>query len=203
MFGIGRQKYAAMDMRAANLRRMARGLLCMGAMVAVLVAAGQQPAPAVHYTRSVVVPLNSVLLFDKVTDAWTWTFGHEPGAKLLLSDRANGIMEGTARVNFRSKMLTLREESMGYIEYHVAMNVTAGECRVTVNELAHTGNRTTARGGVHLGRLVQSAEPPVRVRGLGGSNAARLYAEVKATAGERIDTLLKAFEARLRASAEP
>lgn len=184
---------------------MTRAFLCSIALLAGSVAQAQDggTSAAVVYTRSIAIPLNRNLLFDKVTDAWTWTFGREPGASMLSSDRAGGVMEGTARVNFRSDMLTLREESMGYIKYHVALNVDAGECRVVVNELEHFGNRTTARGGVHMGRLTRSLEPPVRLRGSGGGNAKRLYAEVKAAADARLTIVLQAFEARLRASAEP
>ena len=43
----------------------------------------------------------------------------------------------------------------------------------------------------------------IRVRGSGGGNMRRLYAEVKSVAEERINAILQAFEARLRASAEP
>ena len=113
------------------------------------------------------------------------------------------LLEASARVDFRSAMLVLREESMGSIHYHVVMNVSAGECRITVNELEHSGNRNTARGGVHLGRLTRNADPPQQVRGSGAANARRLYAEVKSAADQRIVAVLQAFEARLRASAEP
>ncbi|HRH38211.1 MAG TPA: hypothetical protein PK760_07695 [Flavobacteriales bacterium] len=160
-------------------------------------------AAPITYARSISVPLNGLLLFDKVNEAWTWTFGKEPGAKLLLSDRDNGLIEGSARVNFRSKQLLLREESMGPIQYHVVLNVRAGECRVTVSELVHTGNKTTTIGGVHMGLLTKSPDPIRRIRGAGGGNARRLYAEVKSVADQRILAVLQAFEARLRASAEP
>ena len=165
--------------------------------------ANEGSASAISYTRSIAVPLNGVMLFDKVNEAWTWTFGKEPGAKVLRRDREGGVIEGSARVNFRSAGLLLRDESMGVIQYHVVLNVHAGECRVTVNELVHTGNKTTPRGGVHLGLLTRAQDPPQKVRGAGGGNAKRLYAEAKQVADTRITTLLQTFEARLRASAEP
>lgn len=173
--------------------RMPRIALFLGVLLAVTAAKAQAPlgdATAVSYARSIAVPLNGVKLFDKVNEAWTWTFGKEPGAKVLRTDRDGGLLEGSARVNFRSAQLLLREESMGIIQYHVVLNVRAGECRVTVNELVHTGNRTTARGGVHLGLLTRGTEPPKRVRGAGGSNAKRLYAEVKQVADACIVDLL-------------
>lgn len=190
----------------ANLHAMLRGVSIAFGILLAIAAQAQEPtsdATAVSYSRSVAVPLNGIKLYDKVSEAWTWTLGKEPGAKVLKSDRESGVIEGTARVNFRSAQLLLREESMGTIQYHVLVNVRAGECRITVNELVHSGNKTTARGGVHLGLLTRGLEPVKRVRGAGGGNAKRLYAEAKQVADARITALLQAFEARLRASAEP
>lgn len=158
---------------------------------------------AVTYARSVTVPLNAVLLYDRALDAWNWTFGKEPGARLLVSDRNSGVLEGNARVNYRSAQLALREESMGTVQYRIVINVRAGECRVTVMELVHTGNKSTPRGGIHLGLLLRGEEPKKRVRGIGGGNIKRIHAEVKSVADARITALLQAFEARLRANAEP
>jgi hypothetical protein len=157
---------------------------------------------AISYTRSVSVPLNAYQLFDKALDAWTWTFGREPGASLRKSDRNAGTIEGVARTNFRSEMLVGREESMGVISYRVVIHVQAGVSRITVSELTHTGNHKTARGGVHLGALTRRSMPIQRVSGMGRANVERLYAEVKAHSNERITALLQAFEARLRASGE-
>lgn len=171
----------------------------------VAVARGQDPEPGqpIAYARSIPVPLNAVLLFDKAHDAWTWTFGKEPGAKVLLSDRENGVLEGMARVNFRSEGMWLRQESMGVVQYHVTLTARAGECTVRVTQLSHTGNRTSPRGGVHLGQLTRSPDPPTRIRGASIPSRRRLYAEVKDVAESRVQALLGAFEARLRASAEP
>lgn len=159
-------------------------------------------AAAVSYTRSVGVPLNAFQLYDKALDAWTWTFGREPGAALRRNDREQGSIEGTARINFRSEMLTGREESMGVIAYRVHIQVQNGSSRITVSELEHTGNRATPRGGIHLGRLTKGTMPTRRVPGMGRANVERLYAEVKARAQERIGTLMQAYEARLRANAD-
>lgn len=162
------------------------------------------PTPvALFYSRSITVPLNGPLLHDKAVDAWNWTFGKEPGARVLRSIREEGVLEGTARVNFRSQRLWLRDESMGPIQYRVTLQVKAGECKVNVNELIHTGNRTTARGGVHLGLLTQGDRPLKDSPGTSMSGLQRTYAEAKEVAEARIHALLQAFEARLRASAEP
>jgi hypothetical protein len=189
-----------------NLRAMRRAILVIMACLPVLAQAqvpAGDPGSAITYTRAIAVPLNGVLLFDKATDAWTWTFGKEPGAKVLASDRESGTLQGTARVNYRSATLGLREETMGVINYHVVLSVRAGECRITISELVHTGNRNTSRGGIHMGPLAKGPDPVQRVKGTGGSNARRIYAEVKSTADARLQALLQAFEARLRANAEP
>jgi len=157
---------------------------------------------AINYTRSVSVPLNAYQLFNKAMDAWTWTFGREPGATLRKSDRTSGVIDGVARTNFRSEMLVGREESMGVISYRVVIQVQAGVSRITVTELTHTGNRKTARGGIHLGALTRGSAPPQRIGGLGRANTERLYAEIKAHSNDRISALLQAFEARLRAAGD-
>lgn len=158
---------------------------------------------AISYARTVSVPLNALLLHDKALEAWTWTFGKEPGARMLRANREQGLIEGTARVNFRSQALALREETMGVIQYRVLIASRAGECRITVSELNHTGNRGTARGGVHLGLLLRGDGPAGPVPGVGGGTARRIHAELKGVAEARILSLLQAFEARLRASSEP
>ncbi len=158
---------------------------------------------ALNFSRSMSIPLNSLHLYDKALEAWTWTFGQEPGADLKRSDRANGMIEGIARVNFRSEMLTGREESMGVIQYRVTIMVHAGECRLTVSELNHVGNRNAPRGGIHCGPLTKGPDPIVRVPGMGHGNVQRLYAELKNASTSRITTMMQTFEARLRASTEP
>ena len=157
----------------------------------------------VRYTRSISVALNAFMLHDKALDAWTWTFGKEPGAQLRLNDRQAGVIEGNARVNFRSEMLVGREESMGVIAYRVQVMVRPGEARITVSELTHTGNRNTARGGIHMGLITRAPRPQQRATGLSRANEERLYAELRTAAHERISALLQAFEARLRSNAEP
>jgi hypothetical protein len=153
---------------------------------------------ALLVSRSVSVPLNNLKLFDSALEAWTWTFGQEPGAKLVRSDREQGILEGTARLNFRSQMLTNREETMGVIQYKVIINVRSGECRTMVTEFTHSGNSNGPRNGIHLGMLTRRIIPPVRTPGMGRNNAIRLYKELKDISTLRANTLLAAFEARLR-----
>jgi hypothetical protein len=161
-----------------------------------------QPGGALSYSRSVNVALNAVQLHDKALEAWTWTFGKEPGARLLSSDRTNGSLDATARFNFRSVMLTMREETMGVVQYKVTIRVSAGECRVMVTDLSHTGNRNTTMGGIHVGALMRATTVGRKVPGMSRSNALRLQQELQEAADDRIKALLNAFEARLRANAQ-
>lgn len=158
---------------------------------------------ALSLSRSVTVPLNAVQLHDAATDAWTWSFGKEPGAKILLTDRATGTIKGTARMNFRSTMLTGREETMGTVSYNVTILVQPGECRVTVSDLNHTGNRNTSRGGIHLKQLMRSDEDAYRATGMSRTNIVQLHQELRLAATDHISNLLKVFEARMRSRSEP
>ncbi|MCB9183811.1 MAG: DUF4468 domain-containing protein [Flavobacteriales bacterium] len=182
------------------MRALLMPLLLLSALACM---AQSETGNAIGYSKAVNVPLNAVLLYDRSLEAWEWTFGGEPGARVALSDRRNGVIEGTARVNFRSAGLALREETMGVVQYRVVIQVKAGECRISVTELTHTGNRNTPRGGIHLGLLAKGDTPVRRVRGAAAGNIRKAYAEVKAVSEARILALLQAFEARLRANAEP
>jgi hypothetical protein len=187
---------------AANLPAMLRAVLATLALAPWVLAhaqgMGMDSAAALRFSRSVSIPLNAAGIFDKAEEAWTWTFGREPGAVLRRSDRAAGVLEGTARVPFRSTMLMGREESMGVVTYRVSIHVRAGECRTVVSELTHQGNTTTPRGGIHLGLLTNGAEPPGRVGGMSRATIRRLYAEVKEVGSARVEQLMRSFEARMR-----
>jgi len=160
----------------------------------------QPPGTALSFSRSVSVPLNAAQLFNAASEAYTWTFGKEPGAKMLLTDKAKGTLKGTARMNFRSAMLTGREETMGTVSYVVLAQVSAGECRLTVTELVHTGNKNISRGGIHLKQLVRNDDQVYPAGGMGRSNLIRVHRELREASTAHITGLLQAFEARLRAS---
>lgn len=160
-------------------------------------------AVALSYSRTVTVPLNPLQLHDAATETWTWTFGREPGAKVLLTDRAAGTIKGSARINFRSAMLTGREETMGTIGFNVHIQTHAGNCRISVTDIVHTGNRNTARGGIHLGQLMRDDAQARKAGGMGRTNIVRVHREMREAADARIQALLQAFEARIRAGVEP
>ena len=161
------------------------------------------PQQALSLTRSMSIPLNGVQLYDQVLEAWTWTFGKEPSAKILRADREEGVLEGTARINFRSNMLVGREETMGIITYLVHFQVRPGECRAVVTQFVHTGNIKTTRGGIHMGRLMRDETTITSIRGLSRGNTTQLHAELRIAATSRIETLLRTMESRIRSSVEP
>lgn len=183
-----------------------RSLLTLLAVVLGSIAVAQPPGngngAALTFARSVNVALNTLQLHDKAMNAWTWTFGKQPGARVLSSDRASGAIDATARFNFRSAMLTMREETMGVVQYKVTIRVNAGECRVLVSELTHTGNRNTTLGGVHVGPLTRGTGEGRKIRGMSRANGMQLQTELQEASEEHIRALLNAFEAHLRANAE-
>ena len=163
----------------------------------------QQANGALTFARSINVPLNAVKMYDQAQESWQWTFGQEPGAVIRRSDRGDGTIEGVARMSFRSTMLTMREETMGVIQYRVTIQTHAGECRIQVAELVHTGNKRAMRGGSHVGPIMRGTGPAQKVKGMSAGNARRLHEEMQVVATQRIRSLIAAFEGRLRAGAEP
>jgi hypothetical protein len=163
---------------------------------------GESPQP-LAFTSTFSVAQSGLQLFDNAMEAWAWTFGKEPGGKLTRSDRESGVLEGVARVNFRSQLLTMRDETMGVVNYRVQIAVRAGECRLSVTELTHTGNRGAPRGGLSAGLLMRPQQRPKALPGMSGASTKKLLDELEAASGARISAVLHAFEARVRAHAEP
>lgn len=159
------------------------------------------PGVALTYERSVAVGLTMAQLHDHALEAWTWTFGTQPGGRILGMDRSAGTIDATARFNFRSTMLTMREETTGVVEYKVSIRMSSGSCRVEVSELTHTGDRGTTLGGVHAGVLMK--EPGGgRIRGMSRAHAVQLRKELAEASDRHIGAMLDAFFARLLANME-
>ena len=157
---------------------------------------------ALTVTRSVSVPLNTLQLFDKAMESYKWTFGKEPGAQLIRSDRESGIIEAIARVNFRSDQLSMREESMGVIGYKILINTHAGECTVLVTEFIHKGNHGPNRAAIDLRLLTISTapiDPPIR---MAHSNLVKLYSNAKESANDRVLKVMQDFCSRIRVGNE-
>jgi hypothetical protein len=153
-----------------------------------------------NYVLSVTTGPTAERLHEHALEAWTWTFGVQPGARILRVDGSTGEIDATARFNFRSAMLTMREETMGVVEYKVTIRTGAGECRVQVSDLTHTGNRSTTLGGVHAGPLTRHPGGR-RIRGMSRMHGAQLQGELVEASDRHMEALFDAFEARLRANA--
>ena len=147
--------------------------------------------------------LGRAQVFDAALDAWTWTFGQEPGAHVDQQDRTTGVIEGHARVNFRNKELASREESMGVVSYHVVIRADNGQCTIQVGRVVHTGNHSAQGGGLDVGPIYAGDRPAERLRGISRDHAQRLHAEIRDLVNERLQELMRAFAARLRRTNEP
>lgn len=169
-------------------------LISLGSMSQGLPATGGVP---LRFSGAVSAPLNGKQLLANAAEAWRFSFGLEPGARMELDTAGNTII-GLARFNFRSTQLNGREESLGSIGYRVRITVLNGECRWSVEELKHTGNRSAPKGGVHLGLLTTGAAPATRMPGMSHSSSVKLWDDAKRQVTERVEAVRRVFEARLR-----
>lgn len=169
-----------------------------------VLAHGQEPAVApvapLRFNGTVSVPMSERQLLQHASEAWRFSFGLEPGARMVV-DTATKSIVGTARFNFRSTQLNGREETMGPISYRVRITTANGECKWTVDELKHTGNRGAPQGGSDIGPLTMGDKPIHRVTSMSPVASDRVWRDAKNQVGERIENVRRAFESRLRKSA--
>jgi hypothetical protein len=142
--------------------------------------------------------LSKARIFQAALAAWTYTFGLEPGARIELQDARNGLLEGTARVNYRNTGLTAREETMGVIAYRVTIQAENGQCRVHIAQFSHSGNRNAAGGGIDIGTLYLGDRPMERIRGISIGTAMKLHADMRDQAIAQVRKVMNAFAARMR-----
>ena len=102
-------------------------------------------------TEAVALPLSKAQIYAAAVDAWEFSFGQEPGAKLTDRDTSNNRIVGVARVNYRSAQLGSRLGSMGVINYNITIQTENGQCQVRISHLSHTGNRNAPSGAIDLG----------------------------------------------------
>ncbi len=169
-------------------------LLSTGLQAQELPASGGAP---LRFSGSVSAPLNGKQLFANAAEAWRFSFGLEPGARMELDTAAHSIL-GAARFNFRSSLLNGRDGSLGTISYRVRITVLNGECRWSVEELKHAGNRAAPKGAVDIGLLTTGASPPNRLPGMSHSASVKLWEDAKRQVSDRVDAVRRSFEARLR-----
>jgi hypothetical protein len=188
-----RRNFGAVPARPFALLLLATTALCSTAQTLP-----GDTAAAHSHSASFTLPMNSVQVYDRAMEAWKYSFGQEPGARITKADRSAGTIEGQARVNYRSEVLIGREETMGIIAYRVIIHSEAGKCRVLVTDMDHTGNVHTYRGGIHFGRITRSISPSQRVRGMSGRNAERVLEDMKKQSDGRILEVLKRFGNHIR-----
>lgn len=171
-------------------------------LLAASMCSAQETAAPLRFSGTVSAPLNAKQLLVHASQAWRFTFGAEPGARVEM-DTATSTLLGAARFNFRSTGLNGREETMGPIAYRVRIVVRNGECHWIVEDLRHTGNRGAPRGGGDLGLFTNQENAPRRIAGMSSPSTSNVWKDAKAQVSERIAALGMAFEARMRAAFEP
>jgi hypothetical protein len=172
------------------------GILCGQALIGT-------SGPQFMLTEEIVLPLNKAQLAAAVKDAWDHSFGREPGARVGRLDPEDGVLEGQARLNFRSAMLAGREESMGVVNYMVSVHIRNGQCTVHLHDVKHTGNKGANGGGLDVGLLREGEAPLEHYPGMGLKYSRRLHAEVRSVAEARLRELIRQFTGRLRQQVVP
>lgn len=154
-------------------------------------------------TEEIGLPLNKAQMALAVKEAWDFSFGREPGARVLRLDPEDGVLEGQARMNFRSAMLAGREETMGVVNYLVSVHIRNGQCTVHLHDVKHTGNKGAMGGGLDVGSLHEGEAPSEHYPGMSLKFSRRLHAEVRSVAEVRLRELIRLFTGRLRQQAAP
>ena len=184
----------------ATMRRLTPLFLLSAAL-----SVGQSPVPIagapLQFTGTVSLPLNGRQMLGHAAEAWRYSFGLEPGAHMEIDTATNRIV-GTARFNFRSGILLGREETQGPIAYRLRLTILNGECRWTVDDLKHAGNRGAPNGGKDLGLLTTEPRPLRALPGMSITATIKVWEDAKVQVAERIDNVRRVFEARLRLLAD-
>jgi len=149
-------------------------------------------------SEDIGLAMSKAQVMEAAQDAWNSSFGQEPHGQLSLVDMDNGLLEGSARFNYRSKLLMGREETMGAVTYQVTIQARNGQCLVRVHNLKHTGNRAAQGGGINVGTIMEGVAPEEHYPGVGLSASRRMHADVREAASVRLRDAMRRFAARLR-----
>ncbi len=152
----------------------------------------------ISLTEQVGLAMNKVRVQEVVEHAWAESFGLQPGAKVVRTDPENGLFEASARLNYRSKLLVEREETMGTITFLITVQARNGQCQVRAHGFVHKGNRNAPGGGLDLGGLYEGDAPSERYLGMGLNISRKLHGDARAFALEKTQELMRKFCARLR-----
>lgn len=179
-----------------------RTVLTIALWLALVPLRAQKDAPQalepVSWTESIGLSLNKAQVLDKAQMAWEASFGQEPGARVVHIDTENGVLEGEARLNYRSSMLMAREETQGGLYYKVTVTAKNGQCTVRVHDLLHSGNHGARGGGVDAGPIYEGTAPEHHYPGLSLPTSRRLHEDMRTQAATRISSVIRVFSARMR-----
>jgi hypothetical protein len=163
---------------------------------------GGRTAAALTFSNSVGLPGSKAQVYAAALKAWEFSFGLEPGARLVVTDPENGVLEGTARMNFRSAMVLNREETMGSVGYTVHIECGNGTCSVRVSGLKHTGNHNARGGGLDIGPILSGTGPAERPSGMGWTLARKTHAEIQNKLNDRIPAVIRNLLSQVRSQTE-
>lgn len=149
-------------------------------------------------TEKIPVGMSKSQVYEAARKHWDLTFGQEPGARLEHADPVTGVLDGSARFNFRSTSITAREELLGVINYRVHIMAENGQCLVQVTHFSHVGNRGAPGQGIDLGRLYKGTRPDIRVRGIGIPVARRHHEDMVQQCTDRVHRVIRTFASRIR-----
>lgn len=180
-----------------------------GALLLLLVAGstwGQElptgSARPLTITQAVAVPLSATQLMPAVREAWDYSFGQEPGARIVSEDPGAGMLEGVARFNFKAEAVGVRLASLGVINYRITIQTENGVCKVRIGQFEHVGNANAPEGPVSLGRIYAGGRPRERVPGVSRSVAQRLNDDMRTQVDTRLASVIGSFFSRLRRAAQ-
>ncbi len=159
------------------------------------------PARPLILQDAIGLQLSRMQVYAAAQEAWAYTFGQEPGAKVDLKDAENGLLEGTARFNYRSNFLVDREETMGVITYHITIQADNGQCRVRITQITHTGNRNAMGGGIDMGPIYAGDRPLIKIPGMSLGSAQKVHADMRMQVSIQIHKVMNAFATRMRTAA--
>jgi hypothetical protein len=161
-------------------------IFCLAVAGAPCQTAPEAAAGQFMLSEDIGLAMNKAQVLAAAQDAWSSSFGQEPGGQLNLVDTDNGLLEGAARMNYRSKLLMGREETMGTVAYQVTIQATNGQCHVRVHNLRHTGNRGAKGGGINAGPIMEgSAAPMEHYPGVGLTVSRRMHADIREAGSTR------------------
>ena len=159
------------------------------------------PRPLV-ITEAIALPLSLGQVEQAARNAWQYSFGQEPGARLMLDEAGSGRVDGIARFNYRSSSVGSREQTLGVINYKISIQAENGQCRVRISHFSHNGNKSAPGGSVDLGTIYSGPRPAERVAGISAGSAQRLHEDMRTQVSAQMREVLKVFSSRMRQTAE-